>query len=112
MILWDVASCERIGEPLADHKGEVYSVAFAPDGKILASASADGTVILWDVATRKPHGELRHKNAFLSNAFLLGVTFSPDGKTLASAAFTDDVILWDVATRARRWASHFTTAPA
>ena len=99
VILWDVASCERIGEPLADHKGEVYSVAFAPDGKILASASADGTVILWDVATRKPHGELRHKNAFLSNAFLLGVTFSPDGKTLASAAFTDDVILWDVATR-------------
>ena len=52
-ILWDVASHEPIGQPLIGH-----SVAFTPDGKTIASAVSDETIIvLWDVASQQPIGQ-------------------------------------------------------
>ncbi len=42
VLLWDVATGKQIGRPLSDSTGTVTSVAFSPDGRTLASASASG----------------------------------------------------------------------
>jgi WD40 repeat protein len=99
IILWDVATGQRVGEPLTGHRfrSDVLSVCFSPDGNLLASGSWDDTIILWDVATGQPVGEplTGHKNSLRS------VCFSPDGKRLASGSSDNTIILWDVETRKR-----------
>lgn len=58
----------------AGHSDRINSVAFSPDGKILASASRDSTIKLWDVATGQKTCNLKTASATLV------VAFSPDGK--------------------------------
>ena len=80
---------------LADNTGTVFSVAFSPDGKTLAAGDLDGTVRLWDVATRRQLGSPLTS----PTGTVQSVAFSPDGKTLASGSADGTVRLWDVATR-------------
>ena len=78
---------------LEEYRSPVLSVAFSPDGTILASGAGDNTVKLWDVATSTNIATLEgHTDEVYS------VAFSPDGTMLASASRDRTIKLWNVAT--------------
>lgn len=76
---------------LEAHTSEVSSAIFTPDGRILATASYDSTLKLWDARQGKSLRTLAgHQNLVLSLAA------SPDGTMLASGANDNTIRLWDV----------------
>lgn len=104
--LWDAATGKPLqvwgGETLferpvrlvrktdAQHTRAVTSLAFSPDGRLLATASSDLTGGLWDTATGR-----RLRRFIGHTGFVRGATFSPDGRFVATASADGTARLWN-----------------
>ena len=75
---------------LRPEAGALAGVAFSADGRVLATAGGNDTILLWEVAGGRVTGTLRGDGVGTS------VAFSPDGRTLASGDREGSVALWDV----------------
>lgn len=97
--LWDAQTLELI--TVLEHDGTVLSIAFSPDGEILATASGSyndvddismGEVRLWNMQTYELLATL------VQDEIVFSIAFSPDGKMIAAGA-EQNLRLWNVATQ-------------
>jgi WD40 repeat protein len=79
---------------LHGHTSPATSIAFSPDGKVLAAGGVDRTVALWDPTTRKLLMPALKQHRATVNC----VAFSPDGQLLASGSSDGEVFVWDTST--------------
>jgi WD40 repeat protein len=91
-----LSDCERYGRTLAKETlvgdvGSVKSIAYRPDGAMLSSVGVDGSIVIWDLATR-PH------SAFIPQGFgvVRCAAFSPDNRLLATGNASATVSLHDL----------------
>jgi WD40 repeat protein len=80
----------------ADDVGEVgggFELAYRPDGRVLAVACRDGSVLLWDTTAHKVSQTFRGHSGVVN-----AVTFSPDGRLVASGSLDGAIKVWDAAT--------------
>ncbi|HNT78896.1 MAG TPA: WD40 repeat domain-containing protein, partial [Anaerolineae bacterium] len=96
--LWDTATWRALGT--ANYKSEymydVVSLAFSPDGQLVAGGSSDCLVFVWHTESRRMKTVLQgHKQYY---AISIQVAFTPDGKTLITGGGSDGLVkFWDVA---------------
>jgi WD40 repeat protein len=76
---------------LRGHSDRILSIAFSPNGQMLASGSADRTIKLWDAHT----GKLL-KTFQGHRSWVWGIAISPDSKFLASGSYDHTVKVWDL----------------
>jgi WD40 repeat protein/energy-coupling factor transporter ATP-binding protein EcfA2 len=110
---FDAQSGAPSGRALDAGKAAVWNIAFSPDGRLLAVAAdpngvfgfnnqqRQGTVQLWDVASRRRTG----RTIVPGGGSVMAVAFSPDGKLLATGSYFGRLDLWDVAGQSRHGAS-------
>ena len=88
MRLWSTAT-DAPPAVLQGDSGEVFSLAFSPDGETLAVGGADGLVKFWNVRTAREVAALKAHESVVSS-----LVFSPDGRTLASISVDQTMRLW------------------
>lgn len=109
--LWDVQSGEELAQRSVTDSAvsrrtdlaslSYFTIAFSPDGSLIASEGVDHTIQLWDADTLEPVrrlGEIRHD-------CVASLAISPDSRLLVAAAdlrrnrgFESQLLLWEVAT--------------
>ena len=96
-VLWDTARRPPSGEVIRTEHENITALAFSPNNRIVATGGGDGSIVFWDIETRRPDDERLRSSGAIEH-----LTFSPDGKLLASRVRDTGlsrVTLWDVARR-------------
>ena len=95
--MWEVSDPHRLPSLLSilpgGNTGTVYSVAFSPDGRTLATASYYSVARLWDVHEPRNPSPLGTLTGHTDIVF--SVAFSPDGRALATASADKTARLWE-----------------
>ncbi len=87
--LWDTETGKLV-KILKKYIGYVESVAFSPDGKILATGGANNTIYFWDMTT------LNHAKTLTGHTEpVTSLSFSPNGKLLASGSQNGSIRIWN-----------------
>jgi len=108
---WDPRTGNELGSWTA-HSNAIAGLAFAPDGRRLATASHDGTVKLWEAGTwrevrswksesipgRRTHTGHSAADPFRESRCFTSVVFSPDGSSLAAGMKDGTIVSWELAT--------------
>ena len=89
--LWNVAAGHLVTSLHPVDGGNLADVAFSPDGRFLAAADTEGSVVLWNMATRASAADL-----LVPAGQMIGVAFSPDGHFMAATSNTGDAFVWDM----------------
>lgn len=84
--LWHLKNTSAPQAVFNGHTDVVKSIAFSPNGELLASAGLDGEVILWDIASATKIGSFK--------GAALAIAISPDGHILATAGY--HLQLWNI----------------
>lgn len=85
--IWDVQGQKVLS--YLEHKKEVYTVAWSPNGKYIASAGEDGAVRVWEAAT----GNTKYVYSCHTNTGCR-ITWSPDGSRIASVGDEKTIRVW------------------
>jgi len=89
IFVWSMPSAPHPRTPLAGHAREVWSVAFSPDGSLLATGGDDNQIKLWDVASGAELAAIEAHSATVS-----GLAFATGGRELASVSLDGSWKLW------------------
>ncbi len=97
--LYNTATGKEI-RSMANHSNDIISIAFSPDGKLLATGSRDKTLKLWNLRTGRLIRAFQGKGlpeGMAHEGWVGGLAFSPDGKFLASGdvSLRSTIKLWD-----------------
>jgi len=92
--LWNVHTRNPIAI-LKGHTDNVEAAAFGPDNTMLATASYDGTIRLWNIRNRR---SVRTLTAPLNHFSFTDLCFNPDDSTVLAAATIDEAITWNAQT--------------
>lgn len=88
---WDMTTGKEVRSVPTTHTDFIYSIAFSPDGKYMATGSGDKTAKIYEAASGK---ELFTITGHTDPVWF--VKFTPDSKTLATGSFDGTVRLWNI----------------
>ncbi len=86
---------------LSGHQGTVYSVAYSPDGRTIATGSGDTTIRIWDVNTEAHLRTIQIRTPTGLRVGVRSIAYSPDSQTIVAGAADGSVHLWNVKTGER-----------